>query len=142
MGDLENWPSICVCGAHYSHRASAVDGKDGHVHIEFYGKPAANPLVRLRWTDAQGKQHEKQRNLPALAGDFEPRLIQARVKAGAADVERLTWSLPADFSHDKYHDWLKLEGQEQVERTIFSVEQAQGQIALARTDARRRYLSR
>jgi hypothetical protein len=41
------------------------DGQDGRVHIEFYGKAAANPLVRLAWTDAQGKHHKQERNLPS-----------------------------------------------------------------------------
>ena len=34
------------------------------MRIEFYGKPAANPLVRLSWTDAQGKHHKQERNCP------------------------------------------------------------------------------
>lgn len=128
MGNLENGHPFDYAGRIIPIAHPAVEGQDGHVRIEFYGKPAANPLVRLRWTDAQGKRHEKLRNLPALAGDFEPRLIQARVKAGASGVESLTWSLPADYLRDKYQDWLKLEPQEQVEHTIFSVEQAQGQL--------------
>ena len=107
------------------------DGKDGRVHIEFYGKPAANPLVRLSWTDAQGKHHKQERNLPALSGEMQPRLIQARVKSGEPGAERLIWSLPADFAADQYGDWLKVEGQDQVDRSIFSAEQAPRAVALA-----------
>ncbi len=107
---------------------ASEDGKDGHVRIEFYGKPAANPLVRLSWTDEQGKHHKQERNLPALTGEMQPRLIQARVKAGEQGVERLTWMLPADFAKDDYDQWLRLEGQDQVDRNIFSVEQARGQL--------------
>jgi len=98
------------------------------VRVEFYGKPAANPLVRLSWTDAQGKHHKQERNLPALTGDMQPRLIQARVKAGEEGVERLTWMMPADFAKDDYDQWLHLEGQDQVDRNLFSVEQARGQL--------------
>jgi hypothetical protein len=36
--------------------------------------------------------------------------------------------MPADFLEDKYDDWLKLEGQDQVDRNIFSVERARGQL--------------
>ncbi len=39
--------------------------------------------------------------------------------------------LPADFKDDKYDEWVNVEGQDQVERRIFSVEQARGQLALA-----------
>ncbi|MHB8676473.1 MAG: M14 family zinc carboxypeptidase [Candidatus Acidiferrales bacterium] len=128
MGDLENghpfnYPGRIIPIAHPS-----TDGHASRVHIEFYGKPAANPMVRLRWTDAQGKQHDKKRNLPALAGPLEPRLIEARVKAGASGVESLTWSLPADYRHDRYQDWNKVEPRDQVEHTVFSAEQAQGQL--------------
>src|SRR5262249_59436095 len=56
------------------------EGQDGRVHIEFYGKEEANPLVRLSWTDAQGRPHKQERNLPALTGEMMPRLTQARVR--------------------------------------------------------------
>jgi len=59
---------------------------------------------------------------------MQPRLIQARVKAGEPGAERLTWAIAADFAEDKYNDWLKVEGQDQVDRSIFSVEQARGQL--------------
>ena len=65
---------------------------------------------------------QQERNLPPLTGEFQPRLIQARVKAGEEGIERLTWTLPADFADDKYDDWLKVEGQDQVDRSIFSAE--------------------
>ncbi len=104
------------------------DGKDGHVRIEFYLKPAANPMVELKWTDAKGKRHEQKRDLPALNGALQPRLIQARVKAGQTGPESLGWLLDADFKDDRFEDWIKLEGQNQVEHNIFSVEQAKGQL--------------
>jgi len=128
MGDLLTGRPITYTGRVLPIVHASEDGKDGHVRIEFYGKPAANPLVRLSWTDAQGKGHKQERNLPALAGDMQPRLIQARVKAGETGVERLTWALPADFAKDDYDQWLHLEGQDQVDRNIFSVEQARGQL--------------
>ena len=70
----------------------------------------------------------EERNLPPMTGEFQPRLIQARVKAGEDGIERLTWQLPADFAGDKYGEWLKVEGQDQVDRSIFSVERARGMI--------------
>jgi hypothetical protein len=128
MGDLETGRPITYTGRVLPIVHASEDGQDGRVHIEFYGKPAANPLVRLAWTDAQAKHHKQERNLPALTGEFQPRLIQARVKAGEPGVESLTWLLPADFAEDRYDQWLNVEGQDQVDRSIFSVEQARGQI--------------
>jgi hypothetical protein len=128
MGDLETGRPITYTGRVLPIVHASEDGQDGRVHIEFYGKPAANPLVRLAWTDAQGKHHKQERNLPALTGEFQPRLIQARVKAGEPGVESLTWLLPADFAEDKYDEWLNVEGQDQVDRSIFSAEQARGQM--------------
>ena len=84
MGDLETGRPITYTGRIIPIVHASEDGKDGRVHIEFYGKPAANPLVRLSWTDAQGERHKQERNLPALTGEMQPRLIQARVKAGEA----------------------------------------------------------
>jgi hypothetical protein len=104
------------------------DGKDGHVHIEFFGKPAANPLVRLSWTDAKGEQHEKQRDIAVLGGAMQPRLIRARMQAGQSSLEDLTWILPADYQNDDYEEWIKLEPEEQVDRSLFSIAQAKGQI--------------
>ncbi len=112
MGDLETGRPINYIGRVIPIVHASEDGKDGRVHIEFYGKLAANPLVRLTWTDSQGRHHEIERNLPALSGDTNPRLIQARVKAGADGIESLTWLLPADFLEDKYSDWLKVDGQD------------------------------
>jgi len=128
MGDLETGRPISYTGRIIPIVHRSEDGQDGRVHLEFYGKPAANPLVRLSWTDAQAKHHRQERNLPALAGEMQPRLIQARVRAGEPGVERLMWSLAADFAADKYEDWLKVEGQDQVDRSIFSAEQARGQM--------------
>ena len=128
IGDLETGRPITYTGRIIPIVHASEDGKDGRVHIEFYAKSAANPLVRFAWTDAQGQRHKLERNIPALTGEFQPRLIQVRAKAGEAGVERLVWSLPADFVDDKYDDWLRLEGQDQVDRSIFSVEKARGAI--------------
>jgi len=128
MGDLETGRPIAYTGRIIPIVHASEDGKDGRVHIEFYGKAAANPLVRLSWTDAQGRRHKQERNLPALTADTQPRLIGARIKAGESGVERLLWSMPADFLEDRYDDWLKLEGQDQVDRTILSVQRARGQL--------------
>ena len=128
IGDLETGRPIPYTGRIIPIVHGSEDGKDGRVHIEFYGKAAANPLVRLSWIDAQGKRHKQERNLPALSGEMQPRLIQARTKDGESGIESLTWLLPADFSEDKYGEWLKVEGRDQVDRSIFSVEQARGQV--------------
>ncbi len=129
MGDLETGKAINYIGRVIPIVHGSEDGKDGRVHVEFYGKAAANPLVRLSWTDAKGKLHERERNLPVLSGEMMPRLLQARVSAGSSGVESLMWSLPADFMEDKYEEWLKVEGQDQVDRSIFSVAQAEAQIS-------------
>jgi hypothetical protein len=129
MGHLEANHGIDYPGRILPIVHASEDGQDGRVHIEFYGKPAANPLVRLSWTDAQGEEHERERNLPALKGErLQPRLIEASIKNGASQVESLTWSLPADFLHDDYEDWTKVELRDRVEHNIFSVEQAEGQL--------------
>jgi hypothetical protein len=128
MGELETGRPLGYIGRVIPIVHGSEDGQDGRVHIEFYGKPEANPVVRLSWTDALGKPHKQERNLPAIAGEMQPRLIQVRVKAGAGEVERLTWLMPADFLPDRYDDWLKLEGQDQVDRSIFAVERARGQL--------------
>ena len=129
MGHLEADHAIGYPGRILPIVHASEDGKDGHVRIEFYGKPAANPLVRLRWTDAQGQQHERERNLPALEGPFQPRLIEARVEHGGSGIKSLTWSLPADYLRDEYEEWTKEELRDRVEHTVFSVEQAKGQLS-------------
>src|ERR1700675_71399 len=128
MGNLESGRAISYVGRIIPVVHASEEGKDGHVHIEFYGKPAANPVVRLNWTDAQGNRQERERNLPVITGDVQPRLIQERVKAGEQGVGSLTWLMPADFNQDKYEDWLKVDGQDQVDRTLFVVERARGQL--------------
>ena len=129
MGHLEADHAIDYPGRILPIVHASEDGQDGHVRIEFYGKPAANPLVRLRWTDAQGKQQERERNLPALEGPFQPRLVEARIKQGTSGVASLTWSIPADFLRDEYDEWTKVELRDRVEHTVFSVEQAKGQLS-------------
>jgi hypothetical protein len=128
MGNLEAGRAISYVGRIIPVVHASEEGQDGHVHIEFYGKSAANPLVHLSWTDKQGQRQERERNLPVLSGEMQPRLIQARVRAGEQGVESLTWLLPADYMDDKYEDWLRVEGQDQVDRSIFAVERARGQL--------------
>ncbi len=110
------------------HQPAADEGKDAHARIEFYAKPAPNPLVRLSWTDAQGRQQTRERDIPVLNGRMMPRLIQARVNAGVDGVKSLTWTLPADFMKEDYNEWIKVDDRQQVERSIFSVERAEGEL--------------
>jgi hypothetical protein len=126
LGDMEAGRAVTYVGRIIPIVHAPEDGKDGHVHIEFYAKPAANPMVELKWTDAQGKHHEKKRDFYALTGAMQPRLIEARATAGGP--QSLTWILPADFKDDQYDEWVKLEGTTQIERGIFPVEQAKGQM--------------
>jgi Zinc carboxypeptidase len=128
MGDLETGRPVPHIGRVIPVVHRGEDGQDGRVHVEFYGKTEGNPVVRLAWTDAQGRRHQQERNLPAVAGEMMPRLIQARVKAGEPGVERLAWLLPADYVEDKYEEWLKVEGQDNVDRNLFPVERARGQL--------------
>jgi hypothetical protein len=128
MGDLETGRAITYVGRIVPIVHASDEGKDGHVHIEFYAKPAGNPLVELAWTDAQGKRHQLKRDLWVLQGAMQPRLIQARIASGQAGPQSLTWILPADFKDDKYDEWVNVEGKDQVERGIFPVEQARGQL--------------
>ncbi|MGE5243552.1 MAG: M14 family zinc carboxypeptidase [Betaproteobacteria bacterium] len=123
MGEHWDYPGRIIPIVHASE-----DGQDGHVHVEFYGKPAANPVVRLRWTDAAGRRHEQERDLPALRAQLTPRLVEARVTAGRPGVDALTWSLPVDFDRDRYREWLRVAARDNVEQTIVSAEQAQGQV--------------
>ena len=128
LGDLEAGRPMTYVGRVIPVVHASDDGKDGRVHIEFYAKPAPNPMVELSWIDAQGKRHEQKRDLWVLSGAMQPRLIQARVMAGRPGPESLTWLLPADFKDDKFEDWVKVEGKDQIERSIFPVEQAKGQM--------------
>src|SRR5579862_27700 len=128
MGNLEAGKGIGYPGRILPIVHGSEDGKDGHVHFEFYAKPAANPLVKLSWTDAQGNKHERERNLPALRGPFEPRLIGAQVKSGAEGVDTLSWSLPVDFQHEDYDEWTKIELRDRVEHSIISSERATAQL--------------
>jgi hypothetical protein len=105
------------------------EGKDAHVRIEFYAKAAGSPQIELRWTDAQGKRHERKRDLWVLNGPMQPRLVAARTHAGESGPQSLTWLLQADYKDDQYDQWIKLEGKDQVERGIFPAEQARAQLA-------------
>ena len=128
MGDLMAGRALGHVGRIMPIVHNAEDGKDGKVHIEFYAKPAGIPGVELKWTDASGKKHEKNRELWPVTGAFQPRLIQARVAAGQPGPQSLTWLLPADFKDDKFEEWISVEGHDQVVRTVFPVEQARGQL--------------
>jgi Zinc carboxypeptidase len=128
IGDLEAGRAITYVGRIIPIVHSSEDGEDGHVRIEFYAKPAGGPQVELTWTDSQGKRQQRKRDLWALNGAMQPRLIQARIATGQAGPQSLTWLLPADFKDDKFDEWIKVEGKDQVERGIFPVEQARGQL--------------
>jgi hypothetical protein len=128
MGDLMAGRAVQYVGRIIPIVHASEDGKDGHVRIEFYAKPNGGPEVQLRWTDAQGNRHERKRAMWAINGPMQPRLIAARVRAGAEGPASLTWLLPADYKDDQYEDWIKLEGKDQVERSIFPAEQGRGQI--------------
>jgi hypothetical protein len=129
MGDLEAGRAVQYVGRVIPIVHASQDGKDGHVRIEFYSKPAGGPKVELRWTDAQGKRHERTRDMWVLGGAMQPRLIGARARAGESGPQSLTWLLPADFKDDEYEKWIEVEGKDQVERNILSAEQARAQLA-------------
>ncbi len=129
MGDLLAGRAVTYAGRIIPIVHASDDGKDSRIRIEFYAKPAGGPQVELSWTDAQGIRHERKRDMWALSGAMQPRLIAARARASEAGPESLTWLLPADYKDDEFEEWIKLEGKEQVERGMFSAEQAQGQIA-------------
>jgi Zinc carboxypeptidase len=126
MGDLEAGRAITYVGRVIPIVHASEDAKDGHVHLEFYAKADGAPSVELVWTDAQGKRHQQRRDLWALAGPMQPRLVGAR--ATGTGPESLTWLLPADFKDDKHAEWINEEGQDQVDRSIFPAEQARGQL--------------
>jgi hypothetical protein len=126
MGDLQAGRAINYVGRIIPIVHASDDGKDGHVHIEFYAKPAGSPSVELSWTDAQGKRHRQARDLWPLQGAMQPRLVGAR--ATPRGPESLTWLIPADFKEDRHDEWINEEGKDQVERSIFPVEQARGQL--------------
>ena len=126
MGDLEAGRAINYVGRIIPIVHASEDGKEGHVHLEFYAKAAGGPGVELAWTDAQGERHEKKRDLWALAGAMQPRLIGARATPSGPDS--LTWTLPVDFKEDRHDEWIKEEAEDQVDRTIFPAEQARGQL--------------
>jgi Zinc carboxypeptidase len=128
MGDLMAARAITYAGRIIPIVHASDDGKDGHVHIEFYAKPAPNPIVELNWTDAQGKRHQQKRDLWVLQGPMQPRLIQARIANPQRGPDSLTWMLAADYRDDEYAEWVNVEGKEQVERSIFPAEQGRGQL--------------
>lgn len=103
------------------------EGKDGHVRVEFYAKDAAHPRVRLAWRkSADSPGQERKRDLPAVHAE-NPRLVAARVRAGADGVESLTWRLRVDAREDKFEDWSKLEPEEQLSHTAVFADQLRGE---------------
>ena len=128
MSDLESGRAMTYVGRIIPIVHASEDGKDGRVHIEFYGKPSGAPRVELDWTDAAGHRHERKRDLWVLQGAMQPRLVEARIAVGENGPRSLTWALPADFNEDRFEDWIKLQSQDQVERSIFAVGQAEGQL--------------
>src|SRR5438045_3591202 len=122
MGDLLAGRAFQYTGRIIPIVHASEDGKDAHVRIEFYSKAAGGPQIELRWTDAQGNRHERTRNMWALSGGMQPRLVAARTRAGENGPQSLTWLLQADYKDDAYEDWIKLEGKDQVERAIFPAE--------------------
>jgi hypothetical protein len=128
MGNLETGKPFAYPGRIITVVHPSDDGRDGHVRVEFYAKPAPNPLVRLRWTDAKGTAHERVRDLPAMAGPMLPRLIAARVKAGQNGVESLTWRLPVDYLHDESEQWQMVAERDQIEHQLVSVDSAQAEL--------------
>lgn len=126
MGDLEAGRAINYVGRIIPVVHASEDGKDGHVHLEFYAKANGGPAVELAWTDAQGRRHQWKRDLWALAGAMQPRLVAAR--ASQSGPESLTWLLPADFKDDHHEEWINEESQDQVDRSIFAAEQGRGQL--------------
>src|SRR5260370_12790742 len=129
MGDLLAGRPVTYAGRIIPIVHASDDGKASRIRIEFYAKPAGGPQVELSWTDAQGIRHERKRELWALNGAMQPRLIAARARAGEPGPGSRTCLLPADYGDDQFEEWIKLEGKEQVERGMFSAEQAQGQLA-------------
>ncbi|MGH9475290.1 MAG: M14 family zinc carboxypeptidase [Terriglobales bacterium] len=128
LGDLENGRPEDYVGRIIPVMHPSRDGQDGEVKVDFYAKAAPNPLVSLSWSDAQGKPHKELRNLPVLSGAFQPRLLAARVRAGQPGVEDLVWLLPADEMNYDIGAWEKLEPRERLESSMFTVEQARGEL--------------
>jgi hypothetical protein len=128
IGDLKAGRALTYAGRIIPIVHASEDGKDARVRIEFYAKASGSPSVELRWTDAQGKRHERKRDLWVLNGAMQPRLIAARARAGEPGPQSLTWLLQADYKEDQYEDWIKLEGKAQVERSIFPAEQGSAQL--------------
>lgn len=104
------------------------EGKDGHVRVEFYAKDAAHPRVRLAWRESVGSpEQERKRDLPVVRAE-NPRLVAARLRAGADGVESLTWRLRVDAREDKFDTWSKLEPEEQLMHTAVFADQLRGEL--------------
>ena len=130
MGDLRNRPPHHLYRPHHPHRA-CVGG--------WQGWPRAHRILRKARGESAGApeldrcagqaSRSSERNLPALTGDMQPRLIQARVKAGEDGRGEPDLAAARRFSpRTNTTIGSMLEGQDQVDRSIFSVEQARGQL--------------
>jgi hypothetical protein len=105
------------------------EGKDPRVKVEFYASDAAHPQVKLAWKVKSGDVEESwTREMPAVAAG-DPRLVALRVKSGAGEVEKLTWSLPVSSREDKFEEWRNQVSEISLEHTVLSTEQAQSQLA-------------
>ncbi len=128
MGDMMSTGKMDYQGRVLPVSYPSVEGKDGHVRIEYYAKDAGFPQVNLSWKiDGEPIAHEKTRELPALkAGDA--RLVAARLGTGDEAVHALTWRIEADYNKDNYDQWITEQEKETVEHSILSVQQAEAQI--------------
>jgi hypothetical protein len=104
------------------------EGRDGHVRVEFYAKDAAHPKVRLAWKEtADTPEQEYKRDLPMVHTE-DPRLVAARLRAGADGIESLTWSLHVDARSDSFEQWRKLVPEEQLAHTALFAEQCSAEL--------------
>ena len=140
MGDLEAGRAVTYAGRIIPIVHASDDGKDGHIQIEFYAKPAGESAggVELDGRAGQAAQR-KAGNVGAERCDAAAADCRSSPR-GRTGPREPDLAAPADYKDDEFEEWIKLEGKEQVERGIFPAEQAQGQLALAREDAQRRPL--
>ena len=90
MGDLEAGRAITYVGRIIPIVHASEDGKDGHVHIEFYAKPRRIPSVELAWTDSKGKRHELKRNLWVLQRRDAAAINSGSGESGHAGIHKVS----------------------------------------------------
>ncbi len=128
MGDLVSNGKMDYMGRVLPVAYPPQDGQDGHVRIEFYAKDAGYPRVKLAWhTAGDPVEHERVRPIPALAAG-NPRLVSARVQSGGEGLKALTWRMQSDFDKYDFQGCIKLQPEEQVERSLFAAEQGAAQL--------------